>query len=230
MIYLILLLLFLLLIYGPQLWVTYVLRRHSRELPELPGTGAELARHLLKRFEFDGVRVEQTEPGRDHYDPGDNAVRLSPDVFDGKSLTAVAVAAHEVGHAIQFNRREPVSELRRRYMGRAATLQRCGMFILLLIPLVTAIVPLPHTVLLTALVGISTMLVSVLMYVAILPEEWDASFNKALPILLQGEYVSEAQIAAVRQVLRACALTYVAAALADILRLWRWLAILRTMR
>jgi hypothetical protein len=79
----------------------------------------------------------------------------------------------------------------------------------------------------TALLGVATMLVSVAVYAAILPEEWDASFNKALPILIEGEYVDEHQLKAVRQILKACALTYVAAALADILSLWRWIAILR---
>ena len=230
MIYLLLLLLVLALLYGPQLWVRFVLRWHSTELPNLPGTGGELAVHLLKRFELDDVTVEETESGRDHYDPGTNVVRLSPEVYKGKSLTSVAVAAHEVGHAIQFNRQEPVSQLRQRYFERATRLQHIGITVLMLAPVMTAIFYVPHAMILTALIGVMTMLVSVLMYVAILPEEWDASFNKALPILLQGEYINDRQVKAVRQVLKACALTYVAAALADILRLWRWVAILRGLR
>ena len=71
------------------------------------------------------------------------------------------------------------------------------------------------------------MLASVLLYVAVLPEEWDASFNKALPILEKGEYVPAEYLPAIRQVLKACALTYVAAALADVLRLWQWLRFIR---
>lgn len=230
MTYLLLILLIVAVLYAPQLWVQWVLRWHSTELPSLPGTGGELATHLLKRFELTDVTVEQTEPNRDHYDPTENSVRLSPAVFNGKSLTAVAVAAHEVGHAIQFNRQEPVSQLRQRYFQRAARLQSIGITLLMFAPVVTAIVFIPHAMLVTALIGIMTMLISVLMYVAILPEEWDASFNKALPILLQGEYINDHQIKAVQQILRACAFTYVAAAMADILRLWRWIGILRGMR
>ena len=64
------------------------------------------------------------------------------------------------------------------------------------------------------------------MYVAILPEEFDASFNKALPILSEG-YINEEQLPIVRQILRACALTYVAASLADILSLWRWVYLIK---
>jgi Zn-dependent membrane protease YugP len=70
------------------------------------------------------------------------------------------------------------------------------------------------------------MLSSVALYAMILPEEYDASFSKALPILEAG-YLPDEYMPAARQVLKACALTYVAAALADILSVWRWLAVLR---
>lgn len=216
-----------LLVYAPQFWVQYVLRKYSRELSDLPGTGGELAQHLLSRFQLGDVKVEQTEANNDHYSPDDNAVRLSPTVYTGKSLTAVAVAAHEVGHAIQFNREEPVSLLRKRYLKQAVLIQRIGTGLLMFAPTLFAMLRVPHAFFLMAGIGLITMLASVFMYMAILPEEWDASFNKALPILIDGEYVKEEEIDAVRQILRACALTYVAGALADILRLWRWIAILR---
>ena len=85
----------------------------------------------------------------------------------------------------------------------------------------------PHAALLTAAVGVVGMLTSVLVQLIVLPLEWDASFNKALPILINGHYINEEQESAVKSVLRAAAFTYVASALADMLRLWRWLAILR---
>ncbi|GAM67999.1 probable metal-dependent peptidase [Vibrio sp. JCM 19236] len=55
---------------------------------------------------MDNIKVEETSAG-DHYDPADKAVRLSPDNYSGYSLTALTVAAHEVGHAIQDSRSEP---------------------------------------------------------------------------------------------------------------------------
>ncbi|MGD2173665.1 MAG: zinc metallopeptidase, partial [Gammaproteobacteria bacterium] len=81
------------LIYGPQLWVRWVLNRHNR-LPEsnFPGTGGELARHLLDRYDLKEVSVEITDLG-DHYDPMARAVRLTRDKHDGKTLTAITVAA-----------------------------------------------------------------------------------------------------------------------------------------
>ncbi len=230
MIYIIVVVFLLLLISGPQWWVRYVLAKHNKELDGMPGTGGELARHLLNQFELPQVQVEQAEEGKDHYDPQDNVVRLSPGYFTGKSLTAVAVAAHEVGHAIQFNRNEPVSFLRKRFIGKAHLIQKTGIYCLMAIPFIAAIFRVPHVAAITFLIGIVTMLSSVLVYAAILPEEWDASFNKALPILKAGEYVPEEYLPAVRQILKACAFTYVAAALADILRWWRWLALLRALR
>ncbi len=211
----------------PHLWVKHVMKKHHGNLENIPGSGSELAVHLLKEYQLDSVKVEQSSQDDNHYSPIDNAVRLSPDIYNGKSLTAIAVATHEVGHAIQFNREEPVSLLRKKYLGKAHRLQQVGIFILMAMPLFTILFKVPHLSALTAIVGIMTMLISVLMYVAILPEEYDASFNKALPILEKGGYIPKVYIPAIKQILKACALTYVAAALIDILRLWRWIRFIR---
>lgn len=226
MLYFIALIFIVVLVYAPQLWVRYILRKYHAPIEDMPGTGGELAQHLIDRFQLEGVNLREGREDEDHYAPDTKTVCLSPEVFHGKSLSAVAVAAHEVGHAIQFSRNEAVSHLRQRYLGKAHFIQQFGIYILMSLPIVGAVLRIPHLALLTAVIGVLTMLASVLMYVAILPEEYDASFNKALPILDEG-YVPEEHMVAVRQVLKACALTYVAAALADILRLWRWLAILR---
>ncbi len=228
MIYIVIGILFLVIILGPQLWVRHVLKKYAQPLQQMPGTGGELARHLLDRFELTQVKLEESKPGGDHYDPQANVVRLSPEYLNQKSLTAVAVAAHEVGHAIQFNRHEPVSLLRRRYLGKAHLLQKIGAYFLLALPIIGLVFRIPHLALLTGAVGLLTLLLSVLAYLAILPEEWDASFNKALPIL--NDYVPAEYLPAIRQILKACALTYVAAALADVLRLWRWLVLLKGIR
>jgi Zn-dependent membrane protease YugP len=218
--------LFLLIIFGPQWWVRYVLRKHQTHIESLDGTGGELALHLIERFALEGVTVIKGEADEDYYDPGKKIVCLSPEVHDGKSLTAVAVAAHEVGHAIQFCREEPVSRLRERYLSHAHRIKQFGITFLMISPIIGLILRVPHLALLTILIGLVTMIVSVLMHVAVLPEEYDASFNKALPILAEG-YLSEEQLPKARQILKACALTYVAAAMADILNLWRWIRFIR---
>src|ERR1700758_297596 len=93
-------------VFAPSYWVRHVLARHGVERPDLPGTGGELARHLLDEAGLDTVKVEVTDAG-DHYDPENRAVRLTRPHYDGRSVSAVAVAAHEVSHAVQHAHGEP---------------------------------------------------------------------------------------------------------------------------
>jgi Zn-dependent membrane protease YugP len=216
-----------LLVYLPSLWIRLALKRHGQPREDLPGTGAELATHLIKRFELDGVGVEETTTMGDHYDPQASMVRLSSNHFNGKSIAAVAVAAHEVGHAIQFHRQEAVSRLRMRYIPLAMGLKKAGVLIITLLPLIAILVRVPAAIFAVIAVSIALQLLGALAYLIVLPEEWDASFRKALPILVEGEYLDERDLPAARQVLKAAAFTYFASALADLVNIGRWLLILR---
>ena len=84
----------------PGLWVQSVMRRYREPANRYPRTGGQTARHLLDALGLRNVATEVTERG-DHYDPLAKVVRLSADNFNGRSLTAVTIAAHEVGHALQ---------------------------------------------------------------------------------------------------------------------------------
>lgn len=227
MILLIIGVLFLGLMFLPQVWVKFVMRRHHRQDPSIPGTGGELARHLIERFGLDGIGLEKTQEGGDHFDPNDRMVRLSPDTYNGRSLTAVAVAAHEVGHAIQFHRNEPIFELRKKYIPRAVLFNKIGVAMMMSIPFAGLILRSPVAIGVVIAAAILLQIMGAMAYLIILPEEWDASFNKALPILKQGEYIEQKQEGPVRQVLRAAALTYFAAALANVFNIGRWLMVLR---
>ena len=215
------------LVYVPSFWVKQVMSKHSREIAGLPGTGGELAQHLVKRFQLEGIKVEETKPFQDHFDPGSQTVRLSPDNFNGRSLTAVAVAAHEVGHAIQFHRKEKIFELRKRYLPTARVLNQAGVAIMFSFPVIGIVLRSPVAVGMVIGLSLLLQLAGAFAYLIILPEEWDASFNKALPILIDGEYVEESQIPSIRKILKAAALTYFAAALANVLNVGRWFMILR---
>ena len=217
----------LLLILGPQWWARYTFRRYATELPRIPGTGGELARHLLDRFGMSDVPVEKTENSGDHYDPGRRTVCLSPDNYDGKSLTAVAVAAHEVGHAIQHQRNEPKLMLRHSLVKLAQRAQQLGAGAMLVLPIAMAITRAPSVGLVMAAIGLGSMASATLVHLVTLPVELDASFGKALPILKSGNYIEPEDEIAVTRVLRAAALTYVASSLASLLNLARWLAFLR---
>ena len=212
-------------IFGPSLWVKFVMRRYSTEKPEMPGTGGELAKHLIKRFSLKDVEVETTELG-DHYDPIEKKVRLLPEHYGSKSLTAIAIAAHEVGHAIQDQQGDKRLATRTKMVPIVNLLARWSVVIISLSPVIGIITrhPIPFSLLL--FIGLSGFIARMMIHAVTLPIEFDASFSKALPILREGDYVSQSNEKAVSHVLRAAALTYVSAALADILNLSRWIFIL----
>lgn len=224
--YVILVLLLVLVIAGPQWWAKRTFKRYSKPDKSLSGTGGELARHLLDRFDMAHVQVEQTQPGGDHYDPESHTVRLSPSNYSDRSLTAVAVAAHEVGHAIQHQQEDPRLSLRTRLIRSTATLQRVGSVAMFVIPLAMVVAKTPVAGLAVFALGFISLASSTLVHLVTLPVELDASYGKALPILREG-YVSKEDQKCVEKVLRAAALTYVAASLSSLLNVGRWLATLR---
>lgn len=223
--FLFLIIIFLVVVFGPQWWASYTFKRYAKSQDHIPGTGGELARHLLDKYDMQDVEVEETEQG-DHYDPESRTVRLSPNNFHDNSLTAVAVAAHEVGHAIQHQQKETKLELRSRLVGIAQKSEKLGSAIMVAMPFVTVITRSPAAGLIFALAGLASIAGSTLVHLVTLPVEWDASFGKALPILKSG-YIEEHDHAAVERILKAAALTYVAASLASLLNVWRWVALLR---
>lgn len=213
-------------VFGPQMWAKHVLAKHSRPRDDLPGTGGELARHLLDGMDLGDVDVEETDRG-DHYDPVEKAVRLSKDVSGNKSLTALVVAAHEVGHAIQDATGYEPFRARTRMVRGGQTVQKIGAGLMFAIPVIAVLTRSPRVGLLMFVAGLATLGTTLVVHLVTLPVEWDASFRRALPILAANDVVPARDRGAARQILTACALTYVASSLASLLNLWRWLAILR---
>src|SRR4051794_15178487 len=214
------------LLFGPQLWVRRVMARHGTERPDLPGTGAELARHLLDEADLRGVTVELTGDG-DHYDPQARAVRLTPAHYDGRSVAAAAVAAHEVSHAVQHARGEPAFARRFALVRRLIWVERAASVILMATPLVFLLVKSPALAVLQIVAGVSLLAIRIAVHAVTLPVELDASFGKALPALTRGRYLGAGDLPAARNVLTAAALTYVAAAVAALVDVGRWLRVLR---
>lgn len=172
------------------------------------------------------VKVEETTLG-DHYDPTAKIVRLGPKHFNGRSLTAVVVAAHEVGHAMQDATGYQPLVARTRLARQAQWIERMGAIVMLTAPFVMALVKAPVVVFLQIAAGLLILSSTVLMHVFTLPVEFDASFRRALPVLKAGRYVDEADMRSARQILRAAALTYVAAAAMSLLDVMRWFRVLR---
>ncbi len=222
---LLILIVILVLIYWPQHWVKKVLNEHHRQPEDFPGTGGELARHLLDRFDLQHVKVETTNQG-DHYDPTSQTVRLTPDKHDGKTLTSITVAAHECGHALQHAAAEPLFLWRSRMAWISIWSGRIGSFLIFAAPFLVLISRAPSVAILNIVAAFLIMGVAIIVQFITLPVELDASFNKALPLLESG-YIKPEQHAAARKILKAAAWTYVAASLASLLNFWRWMALLR---
>jgi len=219
-------LLILVLIFGPGLWVQRVLARYSEPADRYPGTGAQLARHLLDRHGLNSVRVEATETG-DHYDPDAKSVRLTPDKHDGRSLTAITVAAHEVGHALQDHQRYAPLRWRTRLVKATRGVERIGAGVLVISPFLGIVTRAPAVGLLTFAAGMMTLGISALVHLITLPTEFDASFSRALPMLDEQGVLKKVDRPHARRLLTAAALTYVSASLMSLLNIARWLAILR---
>jgi Zn-dependent membrane protease YugP len=214
------------LVFGPGIWVRRVLERYSNPADRYAGTGAQLARHLLNKNGLQSVAVESTDQG-DHYDPTAKAVRLTPDKFDGHSLTAITVAAHEVGHAIQDQQGYAPLRLRTYLVRVSRPVERIGAGALMVAPFVGALTRAPSIGIIMFAAGFLTLATSTLVHLATLPTEFDASFARALPMLDDHRVLKDVDRPHARRLLAAAALTYVSASLMSLLNIARWWAILR---
>ena len=225
-----LLVLFLALVLGlavlPQMWVRRVIAQHSADRPDFPGTGGELARHLLDEMKLGHVKVEETPLG-DHYDPDAKAIRLMPQHFKGRSLAALVIAAHETGHAMQDATGYAPLAVRTRLAKQALWMEKIGAVVMLAAPLMMVLARGPHVLLIEFAAGIAILGMAIVMHAYTLPVELDASFRRALPVLKAGKYIPDRDLPAARQLLRAAAFTYVAAAAMSLLNVMRWLRVLR---
>ena len=210
----------------PGFWVRRIMARYSKPADRYSVTGGEAARRLLDLNGLKNVGVEATEAG-DHYSPLDRMVRLSGDNFSGSSLTAVTIAAHEVGHAVQDASGYPALRLRTRLVRWVGPIQKVGAFLLMGAPAFVAVTRIPSAGVLMVLGGFLTLGTGVLVHMVTLPTEFDASFGKALPMLREHDVLIAGDEYHARRLLRAAAMTYVSASLMSLLNIARWWAILR---
>ncbi|PHD74826.1 Zn-dependent protease [Bacillus sp. AFS043905] len=205
-----------------QMKVKSTYKKYSKVSASSGMSGAETARAILDQNGLFNVRVEET-PGMlsDHYDPRDKTVRLSSDNYHGHSVAGVAVAAHEVGHAIQD--KEAYAFLRFRHaLVPVANFGSNISWILILIGMLASIPGL-------LLAGIVFMSAAVLFQVITLPVEFNAS-SRAMDQLVSAGVIRNDEERETKKVLSAAAMTYVAAALVAVLELVRLLLMYTGMR
>lgn len=197
------------------LWAQFRVRSAYDEASATPArsgySGAKAAQVVLNEAHVDDVRIESVDGFlSDHYVPGEKVLRLSPDVFSGRSLASLGIAAHECGHAIQDARRYPLLGLRNALVPIASIGGNLS-WVLLLIGFVLSS-------LLLIKIGIVVFSTTVAFQLVNLPVEFDAS-RRARVALLDGGLITAREDVLVKKVLDAAALTYVAATLTSVLTL-----------
>jgi Zn-dependent membrane protease YugP len=197
------------------LWAQFRVSSAYAEAKQIPArsgvSGAEAAQAVLEDARVPGVVIEPTEGFlSDHYVPGERVLRLSPEVYAGRSLASLGIAAHEAGHAIQDARRYPLLGIRNALVplasfgGGVSWILILAGFLLSWLALVK--------------IGILAFALTVVFQLVNLPVEFDAS-RRARIALREGGIVTVQEDAEVKKVLDAAALTYVAATLTSILTL-----------
>lgn len=177
-------------------------------------TGMEVARRILDSNNLYNVEIVETSGElSDHYDPRTKKVNLSPAVYRGNSISSMSIAAHEVGHAIQDSVGYYPLKFRSA-LAPVASLSSHVVWILIMLGFMLQIMSLIN-------IGIILFSIVVLFQIITLPVEFNAS-KRALDNLKTG-FVSEYEISGSREVLKAAALTYVAAALTGIMQLLRFI-------
>ena len=197
---------FLILSTAPVIWLNYVFHKNDQILINMPFTGLEFGKLILKDYGLTEVKIEKSL-SVDHYDLLEKKVKVTQERLSKKSLTAISIVCHEIGHAIQHKEKYKALEQRTSLVRNTAWISQIGSSILLIgIPtiLATGYYPLIKVCLLLALLS---LLIGIIVHLITLEVELDASFNKALPILI--EKVPPEYHDSCKSILRAAAFTYV---------------------
>jgi len=200
-----------------QLQVSGNFRRYSGVSNHRRLTGAQAAEAVLKAHGVYDVAIRSVRGNlTDHYNPKDNTIYLSEGVYGAATIAAVGVAAHEAGHAVQYAVGYAPIKLRSLIVP-ATQFGSKASFILLLIGLLLYSQPL-------FLVGILLFSLTTFFQLVTLPVEFNAS-RRAIETIEGSHLLDEDELSGAKKVLRAAAMTYVAALLTSVLQLLRYVLI-----
>lgn len=196
-----------------QLYISYSYKKYKNIKNENNLTGFEIARKILDSNNLKDVHiVEINGELNDHYDPSRKVVRLSNDVFNGTSIAASAVAAHECGHAIQDKDNYIYMKIRSKLVPAVNFSSKLGYFVIF--------IGILFSLLDLVMFGIILLLVILLFQLVTLPVEFDAS-RRALIQLNKLNLLKKEETKNSKSMLQAAALTYVASLVTTILEILR---------
>ena len=199
--------------------VNNTFKRYSNQFSRRGITGAEAAQRVLRNHGVHNVRVEHISGNlTDHFDPKNNVIRLSDQVYNNTSTAAIGVACHEAGHAVQYAQNYGPIKLRAAIVPVTNLGSKLAMPLILVGILLSFLGNFSYTL---VYVGIACFSLSVVFQLVTLPVEFNAS-RRALTAIADGGILAEDELKGAKKTLTAAALTYVAAtavAMAQLLRL-----------
>jgi len=190
----------------PMAWLNYVFKKNDAILINMPFTGLEFGETILNEIGLNDVKIEKSLTV-DHYDLSEKKVKVTEDRLSKKSLTAISIVCHEIGHAIQHKQKYKPLEQRTTLVKNTAWISQLGSGLLMVgIPTILATGSY-NLIKVCLLLVLLSLLIGVVVHLITLEVELDASFNKALPIIkdkVPSEYHN-----ACESILKAAAFTYV---------------------
>jgi len=211
----------------PIIIFNFIINRYDTELAKMPFTGEEFGDKILADNDLKTVPIEASKTP-DHYDPDAKAIRIKQQRLNRKSITALSIICHEIGHAIQDKEEYEPLKRRQRIIKYTHWISRLtiGISAIGIGPIIaTGMIPLIKVIIFLVILGI---LINVVLHLITLDVEFDASFNRALPILR--ENIPEEYHNQCRYILSAAAFTYVVGSLSSLFSLRYWLILLRSIR
>lgn len=203
-----------------QLFVSISYSKYKKIQLQNEKTGAEIAREILARHGLDDIYVTEVRGSlSDHYDPVRKVVRLSSHIYNGTTVAAASVAAHEVGHAIQDKDGYGFMRFRSAIFPLVNISSKAGYFAIL--------IGIIFGYLQFIWIGIALEIIILLFQLVTLPVEFDAS-RRAAEELQVGNYLNKKEKSGSKKMLNAAALTYVASVLTVLIQIFRLILIARS--
>lgn len=201
--------------------------KYSKQFNRRNVTGAQAARYVLDRNGCRDVRIERVSGElTDHYDPRANVIRLSESVYDSSSSAAVGVACHEAGHAIQYAENYAPIKMRAAIIPITNIGSRLAVPLIMLGLILCVMEPAWIGV---AYIGIACFALSTVFQLLTLPTEFNAS-RRAVAAIEGSNLLSGEELDGAKKVLKAAALTYVAALAVSLMQLLRLLILVNRRR
>lgn len=197
--------------FGANALIKHAYKKWSKVANQFGVSGADAARTMLNNNGLHNVQIVETQGElTDHFDPRTNVISLSRDVYHGRTVAAIAVACHECGHAVQHARDYVPAKIRGSIVPVVNLASNLWMFVL--------IAGIILTIFELVYVAIAMFAVVLIFQLVTLPVEFDAS-KRGLAFIQGSGWVTPSEMGGAKSVLRAAAMTYVAAALTSVLQL-----------